>query len=290
MNKVKITSPLIIIGMHRSGTSLLSFLMEQIGFFMGNKKDVNGEALFFLKLNDWILKENGASWDNPNPIKYLLNNNDLRKVYINYLRDLQSSRYTVNYLGFKKWIKYNSLYELDFNWGWKDPRNTFTLPLWSEIYPNAKILYIYRHGIDVSLSLLRRSSDRFLNEKELFIKRRTIGIEQKKEGFVDSARCLNLEDCFQLWIEYMSAAQKLIEIMPDRILPIKYEELLIYPDDIMNSIFKYLNINVGKYLLNNLIEYINQDHAYSYLNQNYSKLVTKENIKVLNKFGYTLKT
>lgn len=57
--------PVIIIGMHRSGTSLLSRVLEQTGVFMGNKKDENNEALFFLKFNDWILKQANATWDNP---------------------------------------------------------------------------------------------------------------------------------------------------------------------------------------------------------------------------------
>ena len=42
--------------------------------------------------------------------------------------------------------------------GWKDPRNTFTLDLWLKLFPNAKIINIMRHPLDVSQSLLVRQN------------------------------------------------------------------------------------------------------------------------------------
>jgi hypothetical protein len=39
--------PVIIIGMSRSGTTLLVEMLEQLGLFAGNKKTRNNEALFF---------------------------------------------------------------------------------------------------------------------------------------------------------------------------------------------------------------------------------------------------
>ena len=40
-------NPIIIIGMHRSGTSMLSKILEYSDIFLGNNKDINNEALFF---------------------------------------------------------------------------------------------------------------------------------------------------------------------------------------------------------------------------------------------------
>ena len=42
-------NPIIIIGMHRSGTSMLSKILEDSDIFLGNNKDINNEALFFKK-------------------------------------------------------------------------------------------------------------------------------------------------------------------------------------------------------------------------------------------------
>ena len=39
--------PIVIIGMHRSGTSIVTRMLEQLGLFVGKKKDMNHEALFF---------------------------------------------------------------------------------------------------------------------------------------------------------------------------------------------------------------------------------------------------
>lgn len=40
-------SPILIIGMHRSGTSMITRKLESLGLFLGNEKDENDEAFFF---------------------------------------------------------------------------------------------------------------------------------------------------------------------------------------------------------------------------------------------------
>jgi hypothetical protein len=39
--------PVIIIGMSRSGTTMLVEMLEQLGLFVGRKKTRNNEAVFF---------------------------------------------------------------------------------------------------------------------------------------------------------------------------------------------------------------------------------------------------
>lgn len=41
-------------------------------------------------------------------------------------------------------------------WGWKDPRTSLFLSFWHKLLPNARFLFVYRHPIEVLLSLLRR--------------------------------------------------------------------------------------------------------------------------------------
>jgi len=48
-------SPIIIIGMSRSGTSMLTRMLDELGLFVGKKLTKNHEALFFRKINDWLL-------------------------------------------------------------------------------------------------------------------------------------------------------------------------------------------------------------------------------------------
>ena len=72
------TSPIIIIGMHRSGTTMLSRQLEALGVFMGNKKESNHEATFFLGIDSWLVTQCGGAWDNPQAIRYLLENKQVR--------------------------------------------------------------------------------------------------------------------------------------------------------------------------------------------------------------------
>jgi hypothetical protein len=44
-------------------------------------------------------------------------------------------------------------------WGWKDPRTCLFLGFWEPILPQADFLFLYRHPVDVALSLWRRGND-----------------------------------------------------------------------------------------------------------------------------------
>ena len=67
-------APIIFIGMHRSGTSMLGRLLESLGLFAGTRKDPNNEAVFFQQINDWLLTQCGARWDMPGATQYLWEN------------------------------------------------------------------------------------------------------------------------------------------------------------------------------------------------------------------------
>ncbi len=41
-------------------------------------------------------------------------------------------------------------------WGWKDPRTSLFLDFWQSLLPEAAFIFLYRHPLDVMLSLLRR--------------------------------------------------------------------------------------------------------------------------------------
>src|SRR5699024_9625556 len=50
-SKLEDFKPIIVVGMHRSGTSLLSRVLSDIGVFMGNDLSINHESSFFQKIN-----------------------------------------------------------------------------------------------------------------------------------------------------------------------------------------------------------------------------------------------
>jgi len=57
--------PIILLGMHRSGTSLIARLLDELGLFQGSELQEDHESVHFLDVNDLLLKRIGASWDNP---------------------------------------------------------------------------------------------------------------------------------------------------------------------------------------------------------------------------------
>ena len=68
--------PIIVTGMHRSGTTLVTRLLESFNVFFGLYKDVNNEATFFLKRNEAILKFLGFDWSRMQEFSYSLDEFD----------------------------------------------------------------------------------------------------------------------------------------------------------------------------------------------------------------------
>src|ERR1700712_4793512 len=126
-------APVIFIGMHRSGTSMLARLLEELGMFFGAVKDENNEALFFQDLNEWLL----GQWGGPGPKPAAFNQHFWRSAETVkwtelYIRNLLASPRAIKFLGARYAVR--GIRGLDTPWGWKDPRNTFTLPLWLRIF------------------------------------------------------------------------------------------------------------------------------------------------------------
>ena len=127
------TSPIVIIGMHRTGTSMLTRMLEQLGLFCGWRKQGDHEALLFLGLNDWILEQAHGSWDHPETLPELLAEPKVRGLVRDHLEFTLASPRRLSFLGPRLSLQHGSVGELDGPWGWKDPRTTFTLPLWLEL-------------------------------------------------------------------------------------------------------------------------------------------------------------
>src|SRR5688572_27012894 len=143
-------NPIIIVGMHRSGTSVLTRILEQSGVFFGSKRDENDEAVFFQSLNIWMLSQLSASWDSPYNARFL---DEQRKQHMVRVAEMHfRGIHRIDFLGRTRFFKYRDIRKLDLRWGWKDPRNTFTLPVWLSFFPRAKIIHIYRNPIDVAQS------------------------------------------------------------------------------------------------------------------------------------------
>ena len=59
---------------------------------------------------------------------------NIKKIFAKRAKSL----FAINYLGIKKLFKFQGLKNINFPWGWKDPRNSFTLKIWRQICSECK--------------------------------------------------------------------------------------------------------------------------------------------------------
>lgn len=149
--------PICITGMHRSGTSLVTNLLHLCGVYLGKEDELmpasrdnpSGywENRKFSTLNDEILAELGGAWDSPPVAQPEWEENER----FNPLR----VKAEILLQGFRN----------QEPWGWKDPRNSLTLPFWEDLIKmpfllgvgsKLKIVLCLRHPLEVFRSLRER--------------------------------------------------------------------------------------------------------------------------------------
>ena len=142
---------LIILGVHRSGTSLLTRIINLCGAYLGEEEELmlgnpndnpkgHWENKFIVNINDKILNYFGGSWDQPPQFPDFWWNWD-------GLNDI------------KKEIQF-LIYELKKNApniAIKDPRMCLTLPLWKKYLCNAKFIILARNSYENISSLKKRN-------------------------------------------------------------------------------------------------------------------------------------
>ncbi len=147
LNNPNKKSCIIILGMHRSGTSCLMGSLEKYGLFVDNvstwnphNTKGNREHPDIIELNDKVLKYNNASWNNP-------------PSQIEWNDELTKKRDEIIDIFLKAKDKF---------FAFKDPRTLFTMPFWEEgLKDKVTIKYVgtYRDPNAVIASLIRRDSN-----------------------------------------------------------------------------------------------------------------------------------
>jgi hypothetical protein len=243
--------------------------MEQMGVFMGVQQDINAEANFFRLLNRWMFYQSGASWDQPDPVHYLIENTEVRSLVTDYLRYLLGTRHAVNYLGWRKYLRYRSIEKLDIPWGWKDPSNTYTLPLWLDVFPNARVVHVLRHGVDVANSLVTREREFLVAARELHAKRKKrheYWFRMKEFGFVSSLRCFSLEEGFSLWEKYAIQARKHMSEATNRAIELRYEDVLQSPTEAIRLLSLFCEVPVTDAHIQRIVGAVDTSRIFAYRN------------------------
>ncbi len=240
--------PIIVIGMHRSGTTMITEMLKELGMFVGENLDSNCEPEFFKKLNDWILFQAGASWDNPEAMDNYHKevSKDARALTIDYLDSVLNSFQLYEFIGIKRFLFRMPSSSASTPWGWKDPRNTFTLPMWLEIFPQAKILNIYRHGVDVAASLRDRENEEINIANKKHVYRKKLGLYNfaiKKKSFFGSLICFDLNSAYRLWEMYVSKSLQYKVNIQNEVLNVKYEDFLENPHAYLMEIVRFCGLD-----------------------------------------------
>ncbi|MBA3962025.1 MAG: glycosyltransferase [Chthoniobacterales bacterium] len=170
---------LCIAGAHRSGTSMLTRLLQAAGLELGADEDLmpagadnpDGfwENLRFVRLNDEVLNASGAAWDLP-PLE--------DETYTG--GNFQAARAKAELL-----IR---SFSDSSHWGWKDPRTCLTLPFWQALLPELKTIIIVRNPLEVAYSMNRRNGTSYALGLRLWeiYNRRLLAHTDPKERIITS--------------------------------------------------------------------------------------------------------
>jgi hypothetical protein len=287
-----VNSPIIIVGMHRSGTSILSELLDDLGLFVGHKKEVEtNESFFFRNINKWILKRSSARWDAPKPFRFTLESDKRFNLTVDYVKYIVDSFRVLKYTGVFRIIKYGHIRRWNKSWGWKDPRNTITLPVWKKVFPNARIINIERHGVDVAKSIVERSKDSLRSGIRRYTsKKKYMGpiywARLKGGGFGGSVRGCSLESAFSLWMTYRQFTEKNIKDS-DTVYSIKYEDLLRSPESVLQGLTEFCDLSVSSSSISRTADKVDSSRAYAFREEpKYVEFATKKS-EQLKSAGYS---
>ncbi len=162
MSVNKAMTPVLIFGMHRSGTSAMASLCQRAGMCLGEHlappAEDNPKGFFedqrVMLAHDLLLRRLGLGWDYPGemPPDWLLS------------ADAEACGKALSGVA-RQIAKGNAL------WGIKDPRISRLLPLWQEIFTRWGVLprciILLRNPLEIAASLQRR--DDFSQEESLWL-------------------------------------------------------------------------------------------------------------------------
>ncbi len=200
---------LVVLGMHRSGTSVLAQWLHKCGLNIGDQlhgpyvgnPDGHFEDVDFLQLHEEIL-----SFYNLSVVgitDHALDN--ISDQFIEKIKELVSRK--------------NALYQ---QWGWKEPRTCLFLKHYPSLLPDARFVVVVRHYNDVVSSLVKRNVEgwqhhlysvkEFNSSIENFIYRKVWNLTKQKKN--QNAFLLKFgEQYLKTWICYNEELLKHINIV-----------------------------------------------------------------------------
>jgi len=217
--------PVLVTGMHRSGTGAVVSCLRKLGLFTGWDLDANGEARFFVRLDEAILAATDARWDRPVPCAAALADGAAARRLAGFVSEKLDSPMIARYSGPANALLRRFPWLEKRPWGWKDPRLVFTMPVWLEIFPRLRVVLVTRHGVDVAASLARRSS-----------------LAATSSSVAASPETSELEGAFELWEEYMKHGHRILKSSGAKCLCVRFEELVSRPSSVLAELASFCGL------------------------------------------------
>lgn len=197
-----------VLGSSRAGTSLTTRVLNLIGVYLGPDEELltgelrqlagEGDEVLagareanpsgfwehyrIMRLNERILRSMGGSWRDPPSLPPGWESSAELEAEREEARALLEESFAGRRL-----------------WGWKDPRNSLTLPFWQQLLPEMRCVICLRNPLDVAISL------------------------QKRDG-------MPLEQGFGLWLAYLANALVNTSVRPRILVP--YESHFEAPEEV----------------------------------------------------------
>jgi glycosyltransferase involved in cell wall biosynthesis len=219
--KTKIQAPVFILGMHRSGTTMVAQALASAGVYPGAICDHNSEPLYAIDINERLLEEANGNWWNV-PVESALEVAVKSGMSALKARDLYAAHLKISTgSSLRQWMHYAG------PWLVKDPRLSLTLPWWLERFPNAKVIWVLRDEAAVVDSLLRRQSLSY-----------------------EAQSALGAEGALELARAYTSNAAKLLKRCGVDYRAVHYEDLTSSDEAIQRktwfSLYQFANVKPGQ--------------------------------------------
>lgn len=217
--------PIIVLGMHRSGTTMLVQVLQRAGVFMGSRLSGNLEPRVFQDANRQIFDFFGAGWLDadlvpPPGILYQGFSGLAMGIADRLIDDLSPCFFNKTSPQYK-------------HWGFKDPRTSVTAGLFLRLFPNAQALFIYRDPLDVAASIVTR---------EIKLKRKYPG-KQRFEFSEDDMIALIIRSV-KLWETYNERALNVLPFFTSH-AALRYESVLAAPEKILTKSLASLGLAIS---------------------------------------------
>lgn len=200
-------TPLVIGATGGLGTSVITRMCQQVGFYMGSNFNKFLDARDFFPFYDkWVhtmLSAKGAAVDE----------DQNKKMFHDFLASIQKHK--------------RALPNSAMPWGWKNARSMYLIPFFNALYPGMKFIHLMRDGRDVA----------FLKApKELLYHTRSFFSEQY-DSLLIPYRLMLLWKATNLTIASYCEAN-----MAGNYLCIRYEDLCENPHGIIKRLLRFLNV------------------------------------------------